>query len=208
MPAWRARLGEDQSRLIAAWVLANSASETSAGTSRHGARGERWYRQPVLWLAAAILLASIAGCIGLIVLASRLSRRPGAAQRRETVLRVPSRGSRRTRHDAARATLLALRRTVATGCRDPGAGRGRSARDVLPGLPRRRRMDRTARPGGLLPAAHRAGSCSAILPGPSTAGDSAWSDEEDVAPRGPRSRRGPARGLLLIEGSTARRVSG
>jgi hypothetical protein len=32
---------------------------------------ERWYRQPVLWLAAAILLASIAGCIGVILLASR-----------------------------------------------------------------------------------------------------------------------------------------
>ena len=31
---------------------------------------DRWYRQPVLWLAVAILLASIAGCIGLIILGS------------------------------------------------------------------------------------------------------------------------------------------
>ena len=31
---------------------------------------ERWYRPPVVWLGAAILLASIAGCIALIVLAT------------------------------------------------------------------------------------------------------------------------------------------
>jgi len=34
---------------------------------------DRWYHQPVLWLGVAILLASIAGCIGLIILASRHS---------------------------------------------------------------------------------------------------------------------------------------
>lgn len=32
---------------------------------------ERWYSLPVLWLGAAILLASIVGCIGLIMTASR-----------------------------------------------------------------------------------------------------------------------------------------
>ncbi len=31
---------------------------------------ERWYRPPVMWLGAAILLASLAGCIALIVAAS------------------------------------------------------------------------------------------------------------------------------------------
>ncbi len=31
---------------------------------------ERWYRPPVMWLGAAILLASIAGCIALIVVAT------------------------------------------------------------------------------------------------------------------------------------------
>jgi len=32
--------------------------------------GEPWYRPPVMWLGTAILLASIAGCIALIVAAS------------------------------------------------------------------------------------------------------------------------------------------
>jgi hypothetical protein len=31
---------------------------------------EPWYRPPVVWLGAAILLASLAGCIALIVVAS------------------------------------------------------------------------------------------------------------------------------------------
>jgi hypothetical protein len=31
---------------------------------------ERWYRPPVMWLGAAILLCSIAGCIALIFVAS------------------------------------------------------------------------------------------------------------------------------------------
>ena len=49
---------------------------------------ERWYRQPVLWLAASILLASIAGCIGLILLATHLPADP-APPAADTVLRVP-----------------------------------------------------------------------------------------------------------------------
>lgn len=32
--------------------------------------GERWYRPPVIWLGAAILLAALCGCIALIVVAS------------------------------------------------------------------------------------------------------------------------------------------
>jgi hypothetical protein len=31
---------------------------------------EPWYRPPVMWLGIAVLLASIAGCIALIVAAS------------------------------------------------------------------------------------------------------------------------------------------
>jgi hypothetical protein len=31
--------------------------------------GERWYRAPVAWLGAAILFASLFGCIALIVAA-------------------------------------------------------------------------------------------------------------------------------------------
>jgi len=30
---------------------------------------ERWYRPPVVWLGAAILIASLFGCIALIVVA-------------------------------------------------------------------------------------------------------------------------------------------
>jgi len=32
--------------------------------------GEPWYRPPVMWLGIAVFLASIAGCIALIVTAS------------------------------------------------------------------------------------------------------------------------------------------
>jgi hypothetical protein len=37
---------------------------------------EPWYRVPLLWLGAAILFASIAGCILMIVLASRYPDEP------------------------------------------------------------------------------------------------------------------------------------
>lgn len=35
------------------------------------ARAGAWYRQPVLWLGAAILAASLAGCVWMIVLGAR-----------------------------------------------------------------------------------------------------------------------------------------
>jgi len=31
---------------------------------------ERWYRPPVVWLGATVLLASLSGCIALIVVAT------------------------------------------------------------------------------------------------------------------------------------------
>jgi hypothetical protein len=37
---------------------------------------ERWYRLPVLWLGGAILLACLAACIGMIVLAERFPDEP------------------------------------------------------------------------------------------------------------------------------------
>lgn len=37
---------------------------------------ERWYRLPVIWLGAAIFFASIAGCISMVVLASRYPDEP------------------------------------------------------------------------------------------------------------------------------------
>jgi hypothetical protein len=49
---------------------------------------ERWYRVPVVWLGAAILLASLAGCILMIALASRYPVEP-APQAGPTLLKVP-----------------------------------------------------------------------------------------------------------------------
>lgn len=40
------------------------------------ARDERWYKLPLLWLGAAILLASIAGCVLMVVLGSRYPDEP------------------------------------------------------------------------------------------------------------------------------------
>lgn len=36
----------------------------------------RWHRQPILWLGFAILLASLAGCITMIVLGARYADEP------------------------------------------------------------------------------------------------------------------------------------
>jgi len=45
-------------------------------------RGDaKWFRQPVLWLGAAIFLASLAGCIATIVLAWRHADVPIAVER-------------------------------------------------------------------------------------------------------------------------------
>ncbi|MBM0108172.1 hypothetical protein JM946_25855 [Steroidobacter sp. S1-65] len=33
--------------------------------------GGDWYRQPILWLGAAILFASLTGCISMVVLGTR-----------------------------------------------------------------------------------------------------------------------------------------
>ncbi|MCC7330106.1 MAG: hypothetical protein IT484_08145 [Gammaproteobacteria bacterium] len=37
---------------------------------------ERWYRQPIIWLGALILTASLAGCLLLIVLGERYADEP------------------------------------------------------------------------------------------------------------------------------------
>ena len=49
---------------------------------------ERWYRQPVVWVGAAILLASMAVCITLIVLVSRYPDEP-VQPAADKLLRVP-----------------------------------------------------------------------------------------------------------------------
>jgi hypothetical protein len=38
--------------------------------------GARWYRQPILWLGAAIFAASLAGCVWMIVLGARHADEP------------------------------------------------------------------------------------------------------------------------------------
>lgn len=47
-----------------------------ATTSTADTPGERWYHQPVAWLGAGLLFASIAGCIGMVVLAARYPDEP------------------------------------------------------------------------------------------------------------------------------------
>lgn len=42
----------------------------------HGDPASSWYRQPVLWLGIAVFLASIAGCIWLIVVSVRYADTP------------------------------------------------------------------------------------------------------------------------------------
>lgn len=37
---------------------------------------DRWYRIPVVWLGAGILLATFAGCIAMIIVASRYPDHP------------------------------------------------------------------------------------------------------------------------------------
>jgi hypothetical protein len=48
---------------------------------------DRWYRQPVLWLAALLFAASLAGCVWLIVVAERHA--DPAVPTEETVFKVP-----------------------------------------------------------------------------------------------------------------------
>ncbi|HEX7114558.1 MAG TPA: hypothetical protein VF193_05465 [Steroidobacter sp.] len=52
-------------------------------------QGGRWYQQPVLWLGLAILLASLAGCISLIVLGARYGEEPFPVET-ERLLKVPT----------------------------------------------------------------------------------------------------------------------
>lgn len=50
---------------------------------------DRWYQQPVLWLAAILLVAIIAGCISMIVLGTRHADE-AVPVRGETMFKVPT----------------------------------------------------------------------------------------------------------------------
>ncbi|HHX82915.1 MAG TPA: hypothetical protein GX696_08045 [Pseudomonadaceae bacterium] len=47
----------------------------------------RWYRQPIVWLAAVLFAASLAGCVWLIVMAQRYGDPPIPTD--EVVFKVP-----------------------------------------------------------------------------------------------------------------------
>ena len=49
----------------------------------------RWYRAPVVWLGAAILFLSLAGCIALILSATRYPDQ-SLVQGRDAILKVPT----------------------------------------------------------------------------------------------------------------------
>ncbi|MCK9540010.1 hypothetical protein [Dokdonella sp.] len=48
---------------------------TNPGTGVRDPAGA-WYRQPVVWLGAVLLAASLAGCVWMIVLATRYADEP------------------------------------------------------------------------------------------------------------------------------------
>jgi hypothetical protein len=50
-----------------------------------------WYRQPVIWLGAAILAASLAGCVWMIVLGARYADRPLQGNHQRTLFDMPVR---------------------------------------------------------------------------------------------------------------------
>lgn len=52
------------------------------------ARRGDWYRQPVVWLGALIFVASLAGCVWMIVLGARHADEPVPAGM--TVFKVPT----------------------------------------------------------------------------------------------------------------------
>jgi hypothetical protein len=48
-----------------------------------------WYQQPVVWLGALIFIASLAGCVWMIVLGARYADEP-VATNGATVFKVPT----------------------------------------------------------------------------------------------------------------------
>ena len=77
-----------------------------------------WYRQPVLWLGAVILGASLAGCIFTIVLSSRHADVPLEAVHPHTLLDMPVHGAGKGEAGTGNAEPA----------HDPGATGGRAER--------------------------------------------------------------------------------
>ena len=53
------------------------------------ADGRAWYRQPVVWLGLVILLASVVGCIALMVLGAQHDHDPSESVQGGSVFGVP-----------------------------------------------------------------------------------------------------------------------
>lgn len=53
------------------------------------ANDARWYRMPIAWLGVAVFALSVAGCIGVIIMATRYSDEPLPVNA-ERVLKVPT----------------------------------------------------------------------------------------------------------------------
>ena len=53
-------------------------------------KDQRWYRQPIAWLGILIFVASMAGCIHLIVLATIYEDPPLAAIDKDISFRIPA----------------------------------------------------------------------------------------------------------------------
>lgn len=77
-------------------------------------QGGRWYQQPILWLGLAILLASLAGCVSLIVLGARYGEEPFPVEA-ERLLKVPT--SHSTDSRPTEATSPQMARTRCRNCR-------------------------------------------------------------------------------------------
>jgi len=70
-------------------VKRHATTRSAADPSSERQSSERWYHQPVAWLGAGLLFASIAGCIGMVVLAARYPDDPLPVSS-ERLLRMPA----------------------------------------------------------------------------------------------------------------------
>lgn len=65
-----------------------TASRRLPADARRRADGDAWYRQPIVWVGAAVLGASLAGCVWLIAAAERYADPPLPATDFQ-ILKVP-----------------------------------------------------------------------------------------------------------------------
>jgi hypothetical protein len=88
------------------------------------ARADAWYRQPVLWLGAAIFVASLAGCIATIVVSTRHVDAPVQDVHPHTLLDMPVHGAgsgEQETRNVAGAEALPSQGTAGTAVNSEGA---------------------------------------------------------------------------------------